>query len=204
MANGLGRVSSWSINRDAPCSASFADVMVLSNTCSSVAQEPLDFANVFTSLTGRAPSLADSVTVTDPPQVIDDPATSPFPLWRPDAQYPGSYKVVRGGMVYEAKWYTQGVDPSKPVANEWESPWSLVGPVGPTDEPYTPTTLEPGTHAAWSPLKLYSKADKVLFDGLPYEARWANQGEAPSTQFPVGPESAWNPLFTLPGEPTSP
>ena len=31
MAKGLGRVSTWSLNRDGPCSTSFADVMVLSN-----------------------------------------------------------------------------------------------------------------------------------------------------------------------------
>jgi hypothetical protein len=54
LAKGLGRVSTWSLNRDAPCSASFADVMVLSNTCSSVDQQPLEFASVFTVLPGSA------------------------------------------------------------------------------------------------------------------------------------------------------
>ena len=206
MAKGLGRVSTWSLNRDAPCSASFADVMVLSNTCSSVAQEPLDFANVFTVLPGRAASLpqGDAVTVIDRPQVADDPATSPYPIWRPEAQYPGSYKVVRRGMVYEAKWYNQGAEPGSTTGNPWDSPWSLIGPVQPDDVPFAPTTLAPGTHPEWSPLPLYSRGEMVLFDGLPYEARWPNQGEPPSLLFPVGPDSAWEPIFTLRGEPTSP
>jgi chitinase len=62
---GLGRVSTWSINRDQPCGASFADVAVHSNTCSGVEQEPLEFAAVFTALPGRAPALdaADAVTI---------------------------------------------------------------------------------------------------------------------------------------------
>ncbi len=205
VTKGLGRVSTWSLNRDAPCSPSFADVMVLSNTCSSEPQELLDYANVFTSLPGRDPSLApgDAVTVTDPPQTVDDESTSPYPIWRPEAQYPGDYKVVRRGKVYQAKWYTQGDDPAMVTQNPWDSPWSMIGPVGPNDEPYTPTTLRPGTHPEWSPLPLYAKGDTVLFDGLPYEARWPNQGEAPSTLFPVAPDSAWNPLFTLAGEPAA-
>ncbi|MBI4934472.1 MAG: chitinase [Actinobacteria bacterium] len=203
VAKGLGRVSMWSLNRDAPCPASFADVTVISNTCSSQEQLALDFANVFTGLPGRSPSLppGGAVTVTDPPKVIDDPATSPYPIWRPDAQYPGTYKVVRNGMVYEAKWYTQGDDPARVTANTWESAWSLVGPVSPDDEPFTPTTVAAGTYPDWSPETLYDKGDKVLFDGLPYEARWPNQSDAPSTLFPVGPDSSWRPLFTLPGEP---
>ncbi len=206
MTKGLGRVSIWSLNRDAQCSPSFADVMVLSNTCSSVEQDPLAFAGVFTVLVGRTSSLpqGNSVTVTDPPNIIDDPAASPYPIWRPDAQYPDGFKIVRRGMVYEAKWYTQGFDPSTVTPNPWDSPWALLGPVSPDDEPFSPTTVAPGTHPDWTPQPLYMTGDKVLFDGLPYEARWPNQGEAPSTLFPVGPDSAWRPLFAIAGEPTSP
>jgi len=203
MTKGLGRVSTWSLNRDGPCSASFTDVMVLSNNCSSVDQKTLDFAGVFTVLPGRASALpqGQQVTVTEPPLVVDDPATSPYPIWRPDGQYPAGYKVVNEGKVYEAKWYTTGAQPGMVVANPWDTPWALVGPVSPDDTPYTPDTLAPGVHAEWNPTELYAKGDKVLFDGLPYEARWPSQGEAPATLFPVGPNSAWQPMFTLPGEP---
>jgi chitinase len=89
------------------------------------------------------------------------------------------------------------------TASPWDTPWSLVGPVGADEVPYMPTTLAPGTHPEWKPVPLYDTGDQVLFAGLPYEARWPNKGEAPSTLFPVGPDSAWRPLFTLPGEPPS-
>lgn len=205
VARGLGRVSTWSLNRDQPCSTSFADVTVLSNTCSSVAQEPLEFANVFTALPGRAPYAAqtDAVVVPDRQQASDDPTTSPYPIWRPEAQYPEGYKVVRLGQVYQAKWYTQGQEPSTTVGNPWDTPWSLVGPVDPDDVPFAPPTLAPGTHPEWNPDTLYAKGDTVLLDGLPYEARWPNESEVPSSLFPVGPDLAWEPLFTVPGEPES-
>ena len=205
-SKGLGRVSIWSLNRDAQCDATFADVMVHSNTCSSVEQDALAFANVFGALTGRAGYLpeADVVTVPDRPQTVDDPATSPYPIWRPDAEYPEGYKVVRGGKVYQSKWYTQGEDPAAAVVNAWESPWTLVGPVGPADKPFVPQTVAPGTYPDWEHDQLYAQADRVLFQGLPYEARWPNRGDAPSTLFPVGPDSAWLPLFEIAGEPDGP
>ena len=196
---GLGRVGFWSLNRDSSCSTSFTDVMVLSNTCSSVQQDALQFANVFTSLSASDSGNAVSVTVPDRQQVADDPTTSPFPIWRPEAKYPAGYKVVRGGQVYQAKWYTQ--DPTATVVNAWETPWTLVGPVSPSDAPFTPSTLAPGTDPPWQPDHLYAKGDRVLFDGLPFEARWPSQGEAPPTLFPVGPDAGWSPLFTIAGEP---
>ncbi len=205
MAKGLGRVSTWSLNRDGPCSTSFADVMVLSNTCSSVTQEPLQYATVFTALPGRAAYLpqTDSVTITDGQQAVDDPAKSPYPIWRPEAQYVEGYKVVRHGLVYQAKWYTQGQEPSTAVANSGDMPWSLVGPIRPDDVPFAPKTETAGTYPDWSPDHLYTKGDRVLLEGLPYQARWTNQAEVPQTLLPVGPDSAWSPLFIVPGEPKS-
>lgn len=206
LRTGLGRVSFWSLNRDASCDESFADVMVLSATCSSVAQTALDFAEVFTELPGRSAALpqVDTVTEPNPGAVVDDPTTSPYPIWRPEAHYPGGYKVVRSGKVYEAKWYNQGDDPATPHENPWDTAWSLVGPVSPDDAPFTPTTLAPGTYPEWDPVKLYQTGDAVLFNGLPFEARWPNKAEAPATLFPVNPDSAWEPMFTIAGEPESP
>lgn len=204
VTKGLGRVSIWSINRDAPCSDTFQNVMVLSNTCSSVEQEPLAFARAFSTLPGGSAGQATTVTaVTVPDQSVgsDDQATSPFPIWRPDADYPQGYKVVRNGQVYQAKWYTSGQDPAAATASAWDTPWTLVGPVSPDDPPFAPQTVAPDTYPAWQQKTLYALGDRVLFEGLPYEARWPNQAEPPSTKFPVGPDSAWEPLFTVPGEP---
>jgi chitinase len=138
------------------------------------------------------------------PVVDDDPATSPYPIWRPNAQYVEGYKVVRRGFVYRAKWYSLGEDPAIPATVPSDTAWTLLGPVDPSDEPFTPTTVAPGTHPDWLPDVVYSSGDRVLFDGLPYEARWNNQNDVPSTLFPVGPDSAWEPRFVVPGQPGAP
>ena len=202
-SRGVARVSMWSLNRDYPCPATFNDVAVHSNTCSGVPQEPLAFASMFSSLPGRAPNAApvDAVTVPDRTATADDPARSPYPVWRPTAQYPEGYKVVWKGQVYQAKWFNQGADPSAAVSSQWETPWALIGPVSPDDVAPTITTVPPGSLPVWDPTTLYEKGTTVAFDGLPYQARWTTKGDAPSTQFPVGPESPWKPLFQVPGEP---
>lgn len=197
---GLGRVSFWSLNRDSQCDSAFPDVAVLSDVCSGVAQEQLEFAVAFSTLgADRSPT---RVEATVPPRA-DDPAASPYPVWRPGAEYEEGYKVVRRGFVYQARWYTSGVDPAATGTDPSANPWSLVGPVGPADEPYVPATVAPGTHPDWDPTALYQAGDDVLYEGLPYRARWANQAETPETQFPVAPSSAWEPRFEIAGEPTS-
>ena len=95
---GLGPGVVLVVEPRSPCDGTFADVTVLSNTCSGVTQQPLEFANVFTSLTGRAPyrSPSDAVTVPDQQATADDPATSPYPIWRPDAEYPAGLQGRAG------------------------------------------------------------------------------------------------------------
>ncbi|HPU39475.1 MAG TPA: chitinase [Microthrixaceae bacterium] len=200
---GLGRISMWSLNRDRQCDNTFHNVAVHSNTCSGVTQEELAFSKLFAALPGRSPSAPahDSVTVPDRSPDVVDPANSPFPVWRPTAQYPESYKVVWKGNVYQAKWFNQGADPSTRTASEWDTPWALVGPVGANDVAPTLTTVPPGSVPVWDPATLYQKGAEVAFDGLPYRARWSTQGNAPSTQFPIGPDDPWEPMFAIPGEP---
>jgi chitinase len=202
---GVARVSTWSLNRDRSCGASFAAVAVHSNTCSGVDQQPLEFASIFNVLPGRAPTAGptDAITVPDQLPTADDPAHSPYPVWRPTAQYPEGYKVVWHGSVYQAKWYNQGNDPSTVVSSQWQTPWALIGPVSPTDTAPTITTVPTGSLPSWDPTTLYEKGTTVSYDGLPYQARWTTKGDAPSTQFPVGPEAPWKPLFQVPGEPAS-
>ena len=48
-----------------------------------------------------------------------------------------------------------------------------------------------------------ARGDRVLFDKLPYQARWSTTGDAPSTEYPIGPDDPWQPLFTVPGEPVT-
>jgi chitinase len=202
-SNGLGRVSLWSLNRDAACGASFADVAVHSNTCSGVAQDPLAFVDVFADLGGAGPAVRVSDVVREPARqpVVDDPATSPYPIWRAEGRYPAGYKVVWHGAVYEARWYAMGIDPSVPATAGTESPWALLGAVTTSEAAPEPVPTVTDVTALWDPAVLYQRGDRVLLDGLPYEARWASQGEAPGTLFPIGPDQAWGPLFTIPGEP---
>jgi chitinase len=201
--HGLGRMSLWSINRDAPCEATFSEVVVHSNTCSGAEQKPLDYTAIYAQLPGRAPDAPTSDAIVMPTQFADadDPSTSPYPIWRPTAQYPLNYKVVWRQMVYQAKWFNQGVDPSAAVGDGTPHPWSLLGPVEPTDGPPRPIVTVTGVRQIWDPTALYSKGDRVTFDGLPYEARWLTTRDTPETEFPVSNQSPWKPLFVLPGEP---
>jgi chitinase len=200
---GLGRVSMWSLNRDAQCRGTFTNVVVHSNTCSGVSQDALAFSSVFVGLPGSAVGTSgrDSVDIPDQAEVADDPAKSPYPVWRLTAQYVGGYKVVWHGVVYVAKWANQGTDPSATGDASSPTPWSVIGPVSSADTAPKPAPAVTGVTAAWNPATTYGRGDRVVFDGLPYQARWATTGDAPSTDYPIGPDDPWQPLFTVPGEP---
>lgn len=200
---GLGRMSMWSANRDQPCGASFTGVAVHSNTCSGVDAPAKAFTGVLGDLTGTGPSAPVTNVVRDaaPVPVVDNPATSPYPVWRLDAQYPGGYKVVWRGKIYEARYYSTGADPSVVTNAGAPSSWALLGPVPATATAPKPVPSVRGVTAAWNPEALYKGGARVIFDGLPYEARWASKGAAPSTLFPVRSDDAWQPLFAVPGEP---
>jgi chitinase len=199
---GLGRVSMWSLNRDAPCRGTFANVVVHSNTCSGVSQEALAFSSVFAGLPGGAVG-TDAVTVATQEPAVDDPKTSPYPVWRFTAQYPGGYKVVWHGVVYQAKWVNQGTDPSATGDASTPPPWSVIGPVSGTDAALRPSPTVTGVTRKWDTTTVYARGDRVLYDRLPYQARWSNKENAPATEYPIGPDSPWAPLFTVPGEPSS-
>jgi chitinase len=179
--HGLGRVSMWSANRDGPCGAQWDD-HVASNTCSGLDQKPLDFAGVFGRLGGRTATAASAKTTADTsPPVVDDPATSPYPIWRAQRIYEAGAKVVWHGNVYEAKWWTQGNLPDEPVVNVWDTPWRYVGPVLPTDRPRTTdTTVPPSSYPDWSADTVYQQGDRVTYGGTAYQAKWWTRGDRPS------------------------
>ena len=202
---GLGRVSMWSLNRDARCRGTFTNVVVHSNTCSGVAQDALAFSSVFAGLPGSAVGTSgrESVAIPDEEPVVDDPETSPYPVWRLSAQYVGGYKVVWHGVVYEAKWANQGADPAEAGDASTPNPWSVIGPVSSTEKAPRPSPEVTGVKEEWEQATVYARGDRVLFDKLPYQARWSTKGDAPSTEYPIGPDDPWQPLFTVPGEPVT-
>jgi chitinase len=131
-----------------------------------------------------------------------NPADAPYPLWSASASYPLGYKVVENGQIYQAKWYNSGNDPSAQVQSSWQTPWELLGPVVPGDAASAIPTLAAGTYPAWSVDTQYQAGDKVLYQGLPYQAKWINQGVSPATQSTDPSGSAWKALYSVPGEPS--
>lgn len=195
----LGRVSMWSINRDVQCGTTFAQVGLNSNTCSGTSQSRLQFAKVLGQLGGTIPAPGTATAL--PPQPDTNAADAPYPLWSPNASYQSDYKVVRDGYIYQAKWYNAGQDPAQQVQYSWQSPWELLGPVLAGDKAPTITTLPAGTYPTWSSSEEYSAGQKVMFDGLGYQAKWSNQGATPADAVNDPAGSPWQPLYSIPGEP---
>jgi chitinase len=189
----------WSINRDSQCGASFAEIDVHSNTCSGSAQSRLEFAHIFSELQGSVTASPDAdgiqLAVAD-----TNPADAPFPQWAPNASYPRGYKVVEAGEIYQALWYNNGQDPAAQQGMS-QGPWELVGPVLPGDHGPHIARLRRGTYPAWSLGAQYQADDKVLYEGLPYRAKWSNQGISPASQSTDPSGSPWEALFGIPGEP---
>jgi chitinase len=193
---GIGRMSLWSLNRDATCGPNYVDLKRVSDACSGIAQGDQTFAGLLSAgFTGRPDLSATSVTTPDADQpVVDDPDTSPYPIWAEESSYLKGTKIVWHGNVYQAKWWTRGDIPDDPVLNDWETPWTLIGPVLPGEKPYQALTLPSGTYPDWDGGTVYDKGHRVLYDGVPYEAKWWTQGDSPeaSTADPDG--SPWVPL----------
>ena len=200
-ANHLGRISMWSVNRDSQCGTSFPETGLLSNTCSGTAQSSLQFAQIFGQLQGSAVT-APSAGNVQPAVANTNPADSPYPQWSASADYPLGYKVTEGGEIYQAKWYNSGDDPAAQVQDSWQTPWELIGPVLPGNHGSDIARLPAGTYPAWSLTAQYQAGQKVLFNGLPYQAKWSNQGISPATQSTDASGSPWKALYSIPGEPS--
>jgi chitinase len=204
-ARHIRRVSSWSLNRDAQCGSVFAQVAVLSNTCSGIKQATLAFTHIFMRLPGTTTATASTLRRSAVPQVaeqpVDDPATSPYPIWKAGAVYGAGYKVVWHHDVYQAKWYSQNQVPDGPASDASDTPWLLLGPVHASDRAMRIGLPAKHGFPAWSPTSVYRKGARVRYRGLPYEARWWVQATVPDTTMPADAQSPWRPLFTIIGEP---
>jgi chitinase len=175
------------------------DLAVVSDGCSGVKQHGTSFASVLGA--GFHGSLAlSSSRVTTPEatssgtQTADNPATSPYPIWSDTGSYLQGTKIVWHHNVYEAKWWTHGDLPDNPVLNSWETPWNLIGPVLPGEKPITQATLPAGTYPEWTGTDVYAAGSHVLFSGVPYQAKWWNQGQSPAAAASNADNSPWAPL----------
>ncbi|MFZ4517998.1 MAG: chitinase [Microthrixaceae bacterium] len=198
---GMGRLGMWSANRDGPCGKQM-DPKVVSNTCSGEEQSEGQFAEVLNGLDGRPAPVGtrkDAAAVASArsagARVVDDADTSPYPIWREDRAYVADEKIVWHGNVYEAKWWTRGDLPDRPVDKPWDSPWRYLGPVLPTDRPAPKPNLPTGTYPEWDRETAYTKGRRVLFQGMAYEAKWFTKGDSPQPDRPW--ETPWQPVTDL-------
>ena len=198
----LGRISMWSLNRDSQCGSSFPETGLLSNTCSGTAQSGLQFSQVFGQLHGVT-SVTASAGDVQPAVANTDPADAPYPQWSATGDYPYEYKVVEDGEIYQAKWFNSGDDPQAQVQYAWQTPWELLGPVLPGNHAPVIATPSGDAYPAWSIGTQYKGGDKVVYQGLPYEAKWDNQGVSPQDATSDPADSPWKALYKVPGEPAA-
>ncbi|HST13715.1 MAG TPA: carbohydrate-binding protein [Gaiellaceae bacterium] len=204
--HGIQRVSIWSLNRDRPCGGVFPRVGVVSNTCSGVLQAPLEFTRILGRLRGTTVASSAATVVAPMPAAarpVDDPATSPYPIWRAAAAYDTGYKVVWQRVIYQAAWWSQGTPPDAAGAASATGPWQPIGPVPPGSHAAKVVRLVHGALRRWSPDGVYRQGDRVTFNGLPYEARWYTLGDQPVDDLPADPGAPWRPLFKFPNEPAA-
>ncbi len=193
----IGRTSMWSVNRDVTCGPNYDDVRRVSDACSGVEQGDRTFATLLGGGLSGTPSADAGIETTSEPlpsEPTDDPATSPYRIWDADTSYREGTKVVWHHNVYEAKWWTKGDLPDNPVLQAFETPWRLIGPVLAGETPILGPTVPRGTYPDWSGDAVYERGARVLFDGLPYEAKWWTSGDSPQTS-EVDPDSS--PWLTL-------
>ena len=195
---GLGRLSMWSLNRDRTCGANYPDVRVVSNSCSGVDQGDLTFAQLLRKgLTGKpdsGPVTPDVPEPTAPVATSDNPATSPYPIWTEDDTYVEGTRVVWHRNAYVAKWWTLGDVPDDPTVDISSSPWQLIGPVLPGEKPIPTPTLPAGTYPNWRTEQVYTKGERVLFDGVAFSAKWWTQGNSPAARSTQSDPSPWERL----------
>lgn len=194
-SKGVGRMSMWSINRDIQCGDNYIDLKKVSDSCSGVKQDKLSFAlSLSENFDGDLSNNAALVTKEDPNTNIDetdDPAKSPYQIWKKTGSYLQGTKVVWHKNVYQAKWWTQGDIPDNPVLQSWQTPWQLIGPVLPNEKPIPQPTLAIGTYPRWSGSEEYDTGQRVLFNGLPYQAKWWTQGDSPAASTSNPDSSPW-------------
>ncbi len=204
--NGVGLVSMWSLNRDATCTTPLPSVLtVVQTSCSGVDQTGKSFAKILAadlpetgSAVSASASASPSATVlpsplpaatVSPADLVDDPATSPYPVWDPLGTYPGGTKIVWRRQVYQARFWTSGFAPDAAVSNPLDSPWTLLGPVLPGDTPAPLPTLPEGSYPQWDPEEIYTAGSRVQLGLVPYEAKWWTQGAEPGV--PVEGGTPW-------------
>lgn len=192
---GMTRMSMWSFNRDRTCGPNHPASVLVSDSCSGVRQGGQTFASLLSAGFEDRPVPMSTARPTLAPVTSDDPATSPYPVWSPEAEYSTGVRVVWHGYVYLANRWSQGVpEPDDPTLGAGESAWTLIGPVLPGDPPYRLPTVPPGTYPEWSSGTVYVAGDRVVWNGTPFEAKWWTQSASPADALTAPSRSPWRML----------
>jgi chitinase len=194
LAQHLGRVSMWSLNRDRTCGENYADVRLVSDACSGVDQGDTTFAATLGAGFTASDQAAPAAPTPLPPAPTDDPARSPYPVWASGSTYLAGTKVVWHGAVYRAKWWTRAAVPDDPTVAASDSPWTIVGPVLAGETPQPQPTLPAGLLPTWNGADVYTGGSCVELDGTAYQARWWTQGDSPAAASIDPGTSPWMPL----------
>lgn len=190
----IARVSMWSLNRDVECGGNYVNLTIVSDSCSGIKQESFEFSNILgDGFKGTITGNAALITVSDQNKALepDDPAKSPYQIWKEDGVYLEGTKVVWRHNVYQAKWWTKGDLPDNPVLQSWQTPWQMVGPVMPGEKPVLQPTLPVGSYPEWSGTTIYDAGEIVLFKGVPYRAKWWTEGDSPAISTSSPDSSPW-------------
>jgi chitinase len=84
--------------------------------------------------------------------------------------------------------------PDAPVANEADTPWTLVGPVLAGETPMATPTASAGTYPAWLPNHTYVAGDRAQYRGVAYQAKWWTIGDQPGAQVNDPSDTPWQAL----------
>lgn len=191
---GMIRLSMWSLNRDRTCVGNWPTAQRVSDSCSGIQQDGTRFAVLLAKdRTGQIlhDPVETSDRLVDADDIIDDPDSSPYPIWDVAAVYQKGAKVVWRKNVYEAKWWTQGDRPDDPLVGDGANPWLLLGPVLPGETPIARPEVPAGALPSWSKEAIYQRGSQVLFEGTGYVAKWWTQGDSPDAALVVPDSSPW-------------
>lgn len=102
----------------------------------------------------------------DPPVNSDE-----MPAWDSAKVYVSGDKVSYNGAIYQAKWWTKNEKPDQSQV------WELISKNdndhdNPVDNSDTPP---------WDPSKVYLAGDKVIHNGVIYQAKWWTLGDTPDS-----------------------
>lgn len=115
----------------------------------------------------RSPSTYRFIEPPTAPEPEPEPPLCEFDSWNKEVVYTSGDQVEHNGSFYEAKWWTQGEDPS--LSGQWDV-WKEIKEC--KEEVEGP--LE------WSENDVYTAGDQVLYEGKLYEAKWWTQGDNPN------------------------